>query len=769
MARAAADRVVPASDLPLPAIPATARGAARLARGAAAACWRLLPPLLLLLLIWWPEYNHFRIDRSPPAPAAVAALRSQPDTTLLREVGDIRLLLDPGRIGYSVADLARQIAGGSLLFPRLDERSLPLQGYPADYLDGPPSLRLFVASLSIEGILLDAYNGGGDARYLELALRRVRQFADYEASRRHDRSFLWNDHAVAARVSVLTRLWADVRQRADLQPEDAAAIAAFALRSGRMLARPGQFTVRTNHGVVQNIALLQLAAAFPAFAEAARWRELAVERLQLQLGFLVSDEGVVLEHSAEYHAFGLETMTVAIRLLQLNGLPVPPALALAASRATGVLSQLLRPDSSLPLIGDTDLASRHRLPAPDPTGAAAPRDAGQPAAIRRQPLSLWPAAGWAVVWDGDGDDSAVQTALSWANHAGHGHKKADDGAVHLWSGGVDWLTASGYWPYGDPLAAAAAGWQGANAPHLIGEPARSARQTALRSSGSADGIALLEVVRDGPGRVRFNRQVVRVAPELLLVLDFAGHADAGVETVWTLDPSLRIDRALPRQRYLSSAAADGRRLQIGFASAQPFATELHRASTAPFAGWVVEDGRPRPASAIRFTSPAADPASAALFRLRAGEDADFDPPAWQASGPQRWRLVARAGASTLTLSRDGAMLEVVASGEPNQAGRRQTIYLRPAPDIAAQQRALQAAYASAVDQYPPWRDLADFRLKLSYAVIALALLLELAGWLLRRRWPALAAPGRAAALPVALAWLGWAALAVYLLGFYLRT
>ena len=63
------------------------------------------------------------------------------------------------------------------------------------------------------------------------------------------------------------------------------------MRSGELLAKQKLFTVRTNHGVMQNIALLQVTAAFPLLPKTKDWRNLAIERLELQLGFYVSDEG----------------------------------------------------------------------------------------------------------------------------------------------------------------------------------------------------------------------------------------------------------------------------------------------------------------------------------------------------------------------------------------------------------------------------------------------------------------------------------------------
>ena len=277
---------------------------------------RWLPPLLLLAAIWWPEGTHYRIDRAPfqgPLPTAQPAL-------LLQELAEFDLAeAEHGPLSREAAMQA--IASGVIEVPALGSGRLPLRGYPADLQSGPPTYQLFMAGLSLERVLLAAWRETGERRWLETALARTLQLAAHEATRRHDQGFLWNDHAVASRPAVLIALWAALQNESDLRERHGAELLSFVLHTGRMLAKPSQFTVRTNHGVMQNIALLQLSAGFAGLPEAAQWRELADQRLRLQLGYYVSPEGVVLEHSAGYHALGTQLIGMAQRLRVLNGLP----------------------------------------------------------------------------------------------------------------------------------------------------------------------------------------------------------------------------------------------------------------------------------------------------------------------------------------------------------------------------------------------------------------------------------------------------------------
>ena len=129
---------------------------------------------------------------------------------------------------------------------------------------GWPTQQLRFASLAHVEVLLDAYQATGDIAFLEGARDIVDAWAGFERSRVLPIGFLWNDHAIAQRVLVLTRYWSLLRGSPAFKPESARALLGFVQRSGLMLAKPGHFTVRTNHGVMQNLALLHVAAAFPA-------------------------------------------------------------------------------------------------------------------------------------------------------------------------------------------------------------------------------------------------------------------------------------------------------------------------------------------------------------------------------------------------------------------------------------------------------------------------------------------------------------------------
>ena len=89
------------------------------------------------------------------------------------------------------------------------------------------------------------------------------------------KGLLWNDHATAARIRVLGEFWRlDIGGVPTHRPEVGRAVLEQAARYGALLAKRGRFTFASNHGMMQNLALLQLERAFrrwPAVISTASW------------------------------------------------------------------------------------------------------------------------------------------------------------------------------------------------------------------------------------------------------------------------------------------------------------------------------------------------------------------------------------------------------------------------------------------------------------------------------------------------------------------
>ncbi len=726
--------------------------------------FRLLPTILVALSIFSLDFFHFRVDRSLPSGQVLDRAAVSPQDGVLKRVADISLDVSLGIPAQDRGEAAHEIHQGRLPAPAFSSQKLALRGWPADLFVGGPTFQLVMASLSVEDLLLREFESGGRREYYELAKARVLEFADWEAKQHEPAAFLWNDHAVAARISVLTRLWRHLRADPDAAAAQRAALLGLVSRSGGLLEKNSQFTVRTNHGVMQNIALLQVAAAFPDLPRADAWKKLAAERLELQLGFYVSSEGVVLEHSSEYHLFGVQLLEYAVQLARLNGMEPSGQLVSAYQRAQEFSKVLARPDGSVPLIGNTagkafSQESHDRFLK---EGAAAPDRGAEPPVDAR----LYPVSGYAV-WNGRGAVPS-QVAVAWAKHDRHGHKHADETSVHFWSRGLDWVTATGYWPYGDTGYDDANGWRGANAPHLRGEAARSARRVELKYHGGAGQVQAVDVENARESGGVFRRQVVRLGAERLLVVDVAVRAAQSVDTLWTLRPESQLRSEGPAH-FIAQPPVGDHVLHLNFAFAgegQGAAKASAGGSFSPFAGWVVLGRRPTAAPSVEVERGGGSHMTAALFSV---EDRGGPAPGLSlepGGTSDEWRATVSTAQGPLQVSRRGALLEV--SGPPGGGLAPQSVNLRTPASVEEPRRALKAAMTEALAHYPIWRELKYFHNRLYLLIATLWAALELALWLppIRRRLQPHA--GRALALNLSFA-LGWLLLAWWIHARYLET
>jgi len=626
-------------------------------------------------------------------------------------------------------EAARKILDNILEAPAYLAQPMRLAGWPDDLTRGGLTFQLALASLNVEDLLLEEFERTGERHYFSLARDRILSFANWEEAQNKPTAFLWNDHAVAARIPVLVRLWLHLRNDTETTPAQRGALLALVSRSGELLAKDSQFTVQTNHGVVQNIALLQIAAAFPELPSSALWRRAALDRLEIQLGFYVSKEGVVLEHSAGYHVFGTELLAYALRLLQLNGLEPSERLLSAVNGTFDFTRDLLRPDGSLPLFGNTATGYQYTLPAVSGDGKfRVTRNA--PPFPRTEPISLiFPLSGYALWWSIG--DAPSQTVVAWAKHDHHGHKHADEPSLHFWSRGYDWITAAGYWPYDQAGYAQANGWPGSNAPHLLGEPTKSPRNVRLVASGEKGELRAVDIENLRDSGLRIRRQVVQLSPEALLVLDTHHGAQGPIETIWTIDHRLVI-KAADQAHFLSSLTDTGDTLHITLANPEneSVSTAIQIGNRSPFAGWVVVGRKPTAASSLRVEHPAPKGVTATLISVGKSEESENLSVSTE-SNEENWTVHIVKSSERVTVERRGLTLEITS---PSQ---RQQIDLVEPPPMTAEKQALRSAMNAAIAHYPHWRDLSNFRQRLYLAIPALWVVSEAIIALLsaRRRWP----------------------------------
>jgi len=700
------------------------------------ALWYLIP-VFVLSSIWVPEFSHYYVPGVRIADNVISQSRTTPADSVLQELENMRLRRPAAFVSdRELITAAEYLLKGEFRLPNRTPWKFTVPFSAADLSATPVPLEF--ASLIVPEILLDAYGVTGREEFFTMTREAIAAFAEHESAASLPEGFLWDDHSTAARIPVLIRFWRLYRTRPDFDLGVARSVLKLLARSGQLLAKPSHYTFRTNHGVMQNLGLLHLCVAFPAVPGALGWCETALGRLAAQMGYFVNVEGVVLEHSAGYHETGMYLLGMSLRFLTLLGRPIPSDWADKYSKSQAYYSQLRRPDGTLPMYGDTDdEVSVTRVTAIDGTGRAGPL---LPARDLRpgKSFGVFPIAGHAVWWRGlekwpDVRDLS-QTVVTWANFPGHGHKLADEMSLILWSGGQTWVTNSGYWPYEDWGRAHAEGWEGSNAPHLSGESAKSSRTTELLGYADDGRLTVLDLRRRGPAGYAARRQLVQFGSELWLVLDLTqDETPRRSITLWTVDPSLAVLQEPFQNAFRLGSRSSGAAMSAHFLASEGTEIKTLSGSRQPFAGWVVRERTPTPATAFRIDQPSGNSWAVALWvpERRGGAGAVSAPPRMlEWVNGDRWKLTIPMHRGNVVLQRiDGEVLAQEGAGGQHTI----RVKLAGAPDVSAERASIRSAFeAVEVRSDKRYKDLYPFRLKITYLLLAILAVQEMAWFLVRK-------------------------------------
>lgn len=663
--------------------------------------------LVVAALVWGPELLHYRMAEPEYITRESEPMLLVPSNDQLLQLARIDLMEVVSRNANDKAIVTALM--DNVLLPGVASRAMTsLSDWPTDLSREHEIDGLILSSLELEDRALRAYEATASASAKSWAFQRIESFMRYEAGLRRPVSYIWNDHAIAARVSVLIRYWRHLRLEAHPDDPRIPRLIASIERHGYLLAKPSHFTVQTNHGVMQNIALIQIAAAFPLLPRAEEWRDLGFRRFEQQMGFYLTPEGVILEHSPGYQHFGVLLLQHMQLLYGITERQVLPTVEAAIRSARHHLKWLQRLDCSLPRIGNTTGGSYPMVNLEDP-GCEPPVITGEPLGYEFN-ARLLPDAGYAI-WRGDTAGSWHLTT-AWAYHLDHPHKHADEPSLIYWVDGTELVTASGYWPYGHPLYDAANGWRGSNAPHYVGERFGSRRASSLVSHGVADGLGLVEVLTTRADGSKQMRQVVRLREGDLLVLDAMNGATEAVETLWTFDANLAIQpQDAGAYRVVRQDGQLAMTVHPGVLIGEEVGSSTLSGSDAPFAGWTVIDGNPRAASSLVRVMSGSDHVSATYFSLSKAGRIDLSRSSYVS--PTQWFLVLEDAGGQRTIERSGSRLLESRGGLTAQL--QLTSYV-DTPQASAERR---SAILEAMQMYPRWRDLSTYRVRLLWLIAAL--------------------------------------------------
>jgi len=687
-----------------------------------------LAPAIVIGLLWLPVLRYYHVPGVRVPDAMVQQARDLPADSVLDELKDFRLLEAEWKDKAEIVDAASGMLRGELRMPGYPPAHITLPFAARDLEDCGPAWSLPLAGFVVPDTLIQAYEISGREEFLNAAQAFILQFQAYEQAAFLPQGELWNDHAIAARIPVLANFWRVYRHSPNYRPEVGERILQMVGRSEQLLAKPGHFTFATNHGVMQNLALWHATLAFPPLPRTEEYQRLALARMDDQMKFYVSREGMVLEHSAGYHLYGVKLLGMAFRYLELMHQTPPQDWIDKYDAAKQVYALLRRPDGSLPMFGDTDSN-------PDSLGPLITTFSPDHHAGRLAHELLWkpakavqvdPIAGYSIWWDGlefwPNPAKLSQTVVTWSNFPDHGHKHADEMSLLLWAGGQNWWSNVGYWPYDVEGREAAQSWDGSNAPHLVGESFVSPRTTRLVSSGWSAKLDVLELDRtSGRNFYTAHRQVIHWKPDLWVVLDSTfGQTQSVTRSIWTTASDVRWEREHTDGSFVLASPSSNDRMNVFFFGSPGMTQKLLRGSDHPFAGWQVEGGTPVPSSSLVTQQPANNSWAATVWtweRVDGSSGFAESPQMARWTNAADWEMRVPRAEGSATLRRKGDTLEL-----RDDRGIQETMRLTSPPDSSFRLAELHDQFASAGVRYRRFHPDSSKRLKVTWLLGGLFLL-----------------------------------------------
>ena len=680
----------------------------------------LIIAVIVVISVWSPVIARFYVHSSKLNEDRIKILTVTPNDNTLNEVNrfsyGIQQTESPSKI---VADASMIIDFGKYsVFP---ETGNDLSHFNKELLsEGLPRERLLYSSLIIPKVLLDAYLISNNEKFYRYAHDFIIDWANYEQSAWLPNGFLWDDHAIAARVLVLSKFWAILRQHNLFTTHDAAILIRSIERSAELLSKKSLFSVGTNHGVMQNIALLHIALVFPELKNSRSYISLAIQRLNEQISFYVNEDGVVQEHSAEYHEYGLQLLSMAFRYMELLGLSIPEEWSTKYNRAVNIYRNLLRPDGSLPMYGDTGSGIRKPIYLSNVDNVRYYRYITPLSIVKkRKSFTMLPRSGYSIWWD-DNTGSCIQpdnsqTFIVWQNFISHAHKHADETSLLFWSNDQSWWTNVGYWPYGITHRDQAVSWPGSNAVHYIGEPELSSRATRLKAYYDGCDVKYLELERASDDGYRVNRQVLKYH-DIWLVLDSVSDKKKRLSrSIWRTFPDVSVIHR-GRGDYLLKRPDNETGLSVVISGSNGINMNLHRGDTMPFSGWLVDDDKVVKTDAFvlellpeKWSALAWQPVSViGKHGLRS-----VDMESW--SSPHEWNIRITGSDHILSIARDESENKLEIS-YPGSSKSRRNINLKHTP--VGDNLALDEQFTALRNKYEQPKLYYSYRIKVTWYLLA---------------------------------------------------
>jgi len=267
--------------------------------------------------------------------------------------------------------------------------------------------RRLVHGLHRQFFLFDllAYADGEEQQRIPFALALIKEWRRTNPVWPNFNLWAWNDETTAERIQAHMFLMERWRRCETVPVEEEVAFLKSLVQHADRLADPSEYTANTNHGVMQNNALLSVALHYPELDRGGAWRRTAVDRQQDYVYRMVTSRGVLREITPAYHYFVVRVLCWFLASCRKADIELSGEFEARLRKMLVFCREILSPDRSLPMIADTsekkvpDLSNWPWEDLPDWPELAALRRAlvGSGVAPNQPCARLWPDSGYFVL------------------------------------------------------------------------------------------------------------------------------------------------------------------------------------------------------------------------------------------------------------------------------------------------------------------------------------------------------------------------------------
>jgi len=318
--------------------------------------------------------------------------------------------------------------------------------------------------------LAHAHLATGEERYSSALLNLI---SDWLRQNPVGRGAGWEPYPLSRRIIAWLRVASIFRDSPEWQRFWREDLAHSLARQARVLAANLETDISNNHLIANFKALAWAGLLMPYQQAAISWRKIGLEGLWREAKRQILEDGVHDERSISYHTIVLQDLLETWHLCSSLGAAPPADIEPLLLKMIGFLYDMQTPDGSFPMLNDSVedypmdprsviLAGGHLFQQPawiesahgaDPSYVALLRcpafeDPTPDQALLASPagISLYPAAGYAVLKDPEGNHLYFDAGLMGPHHLpGHGH--ADALSIALFAKGRWSLVDPGVYSY----------------------------------------------------------------------------------------------------------------------------------------------------------------------------------------------------------------------------------------------------------------------------------------------------------------------------------